>query len=162
LAGSAGFGSREILSRIDSSPARDRIVVTGYLSLAELAAWYSRASVFAFPSLDEGFGMPVLEAMAAGIPVISSDRSALPEVAGDAAVLIDPEDTEALTSALCRLTRDEDVRADLVAHGRARAKLFTWERAVRETWRVYQDLAAAICPRPPQSSELAKSDDLGK
>jgi glycosyltransferase involved in cell wall biosynthesis len=139
LAGSAGFGSQEILGRIESSRARDRIAVTGYLSPAELASWYSRASVFAFPSLDEGFGMPVLEAMAAGIPVITSNRSALPEVAGDAAVLVDPVDTPALANALCQLTRDEDLRAELVARGLARAQLFTWERAVRETWQVYQN-----------------------
>jgi glycosyltransferase involved in cell wall biosynthesis len=140
LAGSAGFGSPEILARIESSGARTRIAVTGYLSPAELAEWYSRASVFAFPSLDEGFGMPVLEAMTAGIPVITANRSALPEVAGDAAVLVDPEDTAALSDALCRLTRDEDLRADLVVRGRARAKLFTWGRAVGETWEVYRGL----------------------
>jgi len=140
LAGSAGFGSREILARIESSGARNRIAVTGYLSPAELAEWYARASVFAFPSLDEGFGMPVLEAMSAGIPVITSNRSALPEVAGDAAVLVDPDDTAALSDALCRLTRDEDLRADLVVRGRARAKLFTWGRAVGETWEVYRRL----------------------
>jgi glycosyltransferase involved in cell wall biosynthesis len=140
LAGSAGFGFPEIRGRIESSRARERIQVTGYLSPAGLAALYSRASVFAFPSLDEGFGMPVLEAMAAGIPVITSNRSALPEVAGDAAVLVDPHDTAAMASGLGRLTRDEDWRAELVARGSARAKLFTWERAVRETWQVYRDL----------------------
>jgi glycosyltransferase involved in cell wall biosynthesis len=140
IAGSAGFGSREILDRMESSRARARIVVTGYLSQAELAGWYSRASVFAFPSLDEGFGMPVLEAMAAGIPVIASNRSALPEVAGDAALLVDPQDTPAIANALGQLTRDEDLRAELAARGLARARLFTWERAVRETWEVYQNL----------------------
>ncbi|HUI81041.1 MAG TPA: glycosyltransferase family 1 protein [Bryobacteraceae bacterium] len=141
LAGSAGFGFREIMSRIESSSARDRITVTGYLSGTELAGWYSRASVFAFPSLDEGFGMPVLEAMASGIPVLTSNRSALPEVAGDAAVLIDPEDTAALRAALCRLTQEDNWRAALAARGQARAELFTWDRAVRETWQVYQELA---------------------
>ena len=91
LAGSRGYGSAEILARIERSPARDRISVTGYVSPAELAGWYARAMIFAFPSLDEGFGMPVLEAMAAGIPSVTSNRSALPEVAGDAALLVDPE-----------------------------------------------------------------------
>ena len=103
LAGSNGYGAEEILARIESSPARDRIHVTGYVSAAELAAWYARAAVFAFPSLDEGFGMPVLEAMSAGVPVITSNRSALPEVAGDAALLVDPEDTEAIGRALREL-----------------------------------------------------------
>ncbi len=140
LAGSAGFGSGEIMGRIEASRARNRITVTGYLAPADLAAWYSRASVFAFPSLDEGFGMPVLEAMAAGIPVITSSRSALPEVAGDAAILVDPEETPGLANALGKLTRDEDLRTELVTRGLARAKQFTWERAVLETWEVYRNL----------------------
>ena len=90
LAGSNGYGAAGILARIQASPARDRISVLGYVPLSELSALYRRASVFAFPSLDEGFGMPVLEAMAAGAAVLTSDRSALPEVAGDAALLVDP------------------------------------------------------------------------
>src|SRR5438128_2415707 len=107
------------------SPARERITVAGYVSPEDLAGWYSRASVFAFPSLDEGFGMPVLEAMAAGIPVITSNRSALPEVAGEAALLVDPERMDAIEEALGRLTRNEDLRAQLAVRGRARASMFT-------------------------------------
>ena len=72
------------------SPAHNRIHVTGYLSDAEVANIYAKASIFAFPSLDEGFGMPALEAMAAGIPVIAGNRSSLPEICGDAALLVDP------------------------------------------------------------------------
>jgi len=140
LAGSAGFGSEEVLARIAASPARPRISVLGYVSAEELAGWYARAMVFAFPSLDEGFGMPVLEAMAAGTPVLTSNRSALPEVAGDAALLVAPDDTEALTCALIELTRNELLRADLAQRGLTRAREFTWEHAVRETWRVYRDL----------------------
>ena len=110
----------------------------GYISPAELAGWYARCSVFAFPSLDEGFGMPVLEAMAAGAPVLTSNRSALPEVAGGAAVLVDPEDAEALGKALRDLTESEDLRRDLARRGSLRAQLFTWEKAVRTTWDVYR------------------------
>jgi glycosyltransferase involved in cell wall biosynthesis len=138
LAGSSGYGAAEIRERLAASPARSRILVTGYVSAQQLAGWYSRAAVFAFPSLDEGFGMPVLEAMAAGIPVIASDRSALPEVTGDAAVLVDPERTEALIEAFGRLTRDENLRAELAERGRLRANRFSWEKAVRETWEVYR------------------------
>ncbi|MEO8594247.1 MAG: glycosyltransferase family 1 protein [Candidatus Solibacter sp.] len=140
LAGSHGYGAAGILERIERSPARQRIRVTGYVSPAELAGWYRRATIFAFPSLDEGFGMPVLEAMAAGIPVITSDRSALPEVAGDAALLVDPEDTDALRHALCRLAADSDLRRDLVRRGIERAQNFTWEKAVGQTWDVYRTL----------------------
>ena len=96
--------------------------------------------IFAFPSLDEGFGMPVLEAMAAGTPVVTSTRSALPEVAGDAALLVDPGDTESLGAALRLLAGKEDLRRDLAARGMARARLFTWEKAARETWDVYREV----------------------
>jgi glycosyltransferase involved in cell wall biosynthesis len=138
LAGSSGYGSAEILARIEKSPARGRISVPGYVSPSELAAWYARAQIFAFPSLDEGFGMPVLEAMAAGVAVVASNRSALPEVAGEAALQVDPESVEALGQALGGLTRNEELRRELVQRGTARARLFTWEKAVRETWEVYR------------------------
>jgi glycosyltransferase involved in cell wall biosynthesis len=140
LAGSNGYGAEEILARIENSPARDRIRVTGYVSAPDLAGWYARAAVFAFPSMDEGFGMPVLEAMAAGVPVIASNRSALPEVVGDAAVLVDPDDSEALGLALRELTSNADWRRELARRGTARARVFTWEKAVRETWDVYRAL----------------------
>src|SRR5882724_2480687 len=138
LAGSDGYGAAEIRDRVAQSRARDRIAIPGYVTPAELAAWYARAGVFAFPSLDEGFGMPLLEAMSAGVAVVTSNRSALPEVAGDAALLVDPEDTGALADALRRVTSDEILRQDLAQRGTARVKLFTWERAVRETWEVYR------------------------
>ena len=114
--------------------------MTGYVSAPDLAGWYARATVFAFPSLDEGFGMPVLEAMAAGVPVIASNRSALPEVAGDAALLVDPDDSEALRQALRELTLNVDLCRELARRGTARARMFTWEKAVRETWDVYRTL----------------------
>jgi glycosyltransferase involved in cell wall biosynthesis len=138
LAGSFGYGAERIRARIEASPARDRISVLGYVSAEDLAAWYSRASIFAFPSLDEGFGMPVLEAMAAGAPVLASSRSAVPEVAGDAALLVDPEDAEAMAGALKSMASDERLRDDLAARGLTRARLFTWERAVQGTWQVYE------------------------
>lgn len=140
LAGSAGYGAKEIFQRIAASPAQDRIIVTGYLSVEELASWYAKASIFAFPSLDEGFGMPVLEAMAAGTPVLTSNRSALPEVAGSAALLVNPEDSESIGEAIRELTRNQELRQDLSARGVARARLFRWDKAVDETWNVYREL----------------------
>ena len=113
---------------------------TGYVSNTELAGWYARAMIFAFPSLDEGFGMPVLEAMAAGIPVLTSNRSALPEVAGDAALLVDPEDTDALTRTLRDLTESESLREDLTKRGRNRVRGFSWKTAADRTWQVYESL----------------------
>lgn len=138
IAGSAGYGAEAILARIEKSPAHDRIAVLGYVDNRELAAWYSRASIFAFPSLDEGFGIPIIEAMAAGTPVIAANRAALPEVAGDAALLVDPTDTAALAQGLRDLIGREDLRQELRARGEKRAQLFTWENAVRGTWDVYR------------------------
>jgi glycosyltransferase involved in cell wall biosynthesis len=137
LAGAAGFGAAAILDRIARSPARARIETLGYVTPAELAGWYARATVFAFPSLDEGFGMPLLEAMAAGTPIVTSNRSALPEVAGDAALLVDPEDTGELADALQQLTGDAKLREELARRGRSRVQSFTWDKAVRETWDGY-------------------------
>ena len=141
LAGSAGYGAEEIDAKIGAARSRERIRLTGYVAPAELAQWYARATIFAFPSLDEGFGMPVLEAMAAGVPVIAGNRSALPEVAGDAAWLVDPEDTDELAGALGALTQDPERRADLSRRGIERAAKFTWAEAVEKTWQVYRELA---------------------
>jgi glycosyltransferase involved in cell wall biosynthesis len=138
LAGSSGYGADRILRRIESSRKRDRITVAGYVTPDELAAWYARASVFVFPSLDEGFGMPVLEAMAAGVPVITSNRSALPEVAGDAAISVNPDDTGELTGALRSLTEDEGLRQAWVEKGKVRLANFSWERAASQTWDIYR------------------------
>lgn len=141
LAGSAGYGAAEIMAKIDAAPGRERIRVLGYVRPAELADWYARATIFAFPSLDEGFGMPVLEAMASGTPVVASNRSAVPEVAGDAAWLVNPEDTEELADALVTLAGDAGRRAELSRRGTERAKQFTWAEAVEKTWQVYSELA---------------------
>jgi len=143
LAGSAGYGAAEIVAKIGAARSRQRIRMLGYVPAAELANWYARAMIFAFPSLDEGFGMPVLEAMAYGTPVIASNRSAVPEVAGDAACLVDPEDTEALAGALVALTQDPERRAELSHRGLVRAAKFTWGAAVEKTWQVYRELADA-------------------
>ena len=142
LAGSAGYGAEEILARIDRSPARERIAVLGYVADRELGEWYARAGIFAFPSLDEGFGMPALEAMAAGTPVVASNSSALPEVTGDAAWLVDPEDTAELAQALRELAGHRELREEFSRRGLARAQLFTWENAVQRTWDVYREVLA--------------------
>ncbi|HEY1755372.1 MAG TPA: glycosyltransferase family 1 protein [Bryobacteraceae bacterium] len=141
IAGSAeGYGAVVELRAVEESPRRRDIEVLGYVPSAALEDLYSRARIFAFPSLDEGFGMPVLDAMARGVPVVTSRRSAIPEVAGDAALLVDPEDVEELGAALKRLAGDEALRQDLARRGRDRAAEFTWENAVEQTWKVYQEL----------------------
>lgn len=141
IAGSAeGYGAEMELRAVEESPRRRDIDVLGYVPAAALEDLYGRARVFAFPSLDEGFGMPVLDAMARGVPVVTSRRSAIPEVAGGAALLVDPEDIEELAAALNRLAGDEALRQDLARRGRERAAEFTWEGAVERTWKVYAEI----------------------
>jgi len=115
----------------------------GFVPDATLAVLYRLASVFVFPSLYEGFGLPPLEAMAAGAPVITSNVSSLPEVVGDAAILIDPLDAGAIAQAMQRVLRDPALRADLIRRGHARVTQFSWERSVARTREVYAEVAGA-------------------
>jgi glycosyltransferase involved in cell wall biosynthesis len=112
----------------------------GFVPDETLAALYRLASVFVFPSLYEGFGLPPLEAMAAGAPVITSNVSSLPEVVGDAALLIDPTDPQAIADAMARVLGDEGLRRDLVARGHERVKAFSWERSVARIRQIYADV----------------------
>ncbi len=114
------------------------IIFTGYVADEDIAALYSGALALVFPSLHEGFGFPVLEAMRCGTPVITSTTSSLPEVAGDAALLVDPRDIEAIAQAIGRIVNDTALRAELVARGHAQARRFTWERAARHTLQVLE------------------------
>ncbi len=107
----------------------------------DLPALYTGATAFVFPSLYEGFGLPVLEAMACGVPVLCSNASSLPEIAGDAALTFDPADPEAIADALVRVLGDADLRADLRDRGVRRARTFSWERTARETLALYREMA---------------------
>ncbi|HLH42292.1 MAG TPA: glycosyltransferase family 1 protein [Bryobacteraceae bacterium] len=141
IAGSPdGYGAAAELGAVEKSPRRADIDVLGYVSLPALEKLYQRARIFAFPSLDEGFGMPVLEAMAHGAAVVTSGRSGVAETAGDAALLVDPENVEELAEALRRLAADVKLAQKLVQKGWERALQFSWKNAVARTWRVYQDL----------------------
>jgi glycosyltransferase involved in cell wall biosynthesis len=140
LAGSYGWGAPAIIERARTSTAASRIELLGFVTDSERARLYRRCGIFAFPSLDEGFGIPVLEAMAAGAPVLTSNRSSLPEVAGDAALLVDPFDVNAIAHGLGRLVTQTSLRDELANLSRKRAQEFTWDRAVQLTWDVYREL----------------------
>jgi glycosyltransferase involved in cell wall biosynthesis len=143
LAGSLGWGYSTLMQKIANASAEHCIRMPGYIADGDLAALYSCATAFAYPSLYEGFGFPVLEAMACGIPVITSAVSSLPEIAGDAAILVDPHDTSALASALRRVVKDGRLRDDLSRRGRQRAQHFSWEQAARKTLEVYKRASGA-------------------
>ncbi len=118
-------------------------VFTGYVAQEYLPALYSGASIFAYPSLYEGFGLPPLEAMACGVPVLTSNTSSIPEVVGDAGVLIDPESTDAIADGLSRLMADESLRSQLATRGWQRAQLLSWDRTAEQTWQILERAAAA-------------------
>jgi len=128
---------------VDELGMRDRVIFAGYVPDDDLPALYSACDAFAFPSLYEGFGVPVLEAMACGAPVVTSNVSATAEVAGSAAVLVDPRSTTSIRDGLRRALTDDGLRRDLATFGRARAAQFSWRRAADETYAVYERVARA-------------------
>jgi glycosyltransferase involved in cell wall biosynthesis len=137
VAGRSGWLAGPIETRIAASPNRDRIIRLGHVPDDVIPALYNGAEAFVLPSLYEGFGMGVLEAMACGCPVVTSNRSSLPEVAGKAAILVDPHDVASLRDGLQRVLQPSQ-RAALSAAGRRRAAEFTWERTARQTLAVIE------------------------
>ena len=135
IAGKHGWLTNEIERQSIQlfGPDSPAVRFTGYIADADLPALLSGALAFVFPSLYEGFGMPLLEAMACGTPVLASSTSALPEIAGDAALLIDPEDIAAIADGMARLASNAVLRADLRARGLARVAQFTWKRCAEAT-----------------------------
>ncbi len=142
IAGQAAWRFERDFELVGRLGLDEHVRFLGYVPDEELPGLYSAATLFVFPSLYEGFGLPVLEAMACGAPVVTSKGSALEEVAGDAALLVDPLDTDALAAAMRRLLSDEAFRGRLRARGLERARQFSWERSAHETRVVYQVLAA--------------------
>jgi glycosyltransferase involved in cell wall biosynthesis len=136
-AGPAGWLADDVQRTVQALRLSAAVRFLGFVPLADLAALYSLARVCVYPSLFEGFGLPVAEAMACGCPVVTSNLSSLPEVAGDAALLVDPASAEEIADAIASLWCHEEQRLDLAARGIARARGFTWERTARETAAVY-------------------------
>lgn len=140
LAGGKGWQFESIFEQVQSLGLADSVRFPGFVPADEQALWYSSATVFAFPSRFEGFGLPLLEAMACGAPVVSSWGSSLPEVVGDAGLLVDPSDVDGLCAALRQLMEDEHQRQAFVAAGLARAQTFSWQRMASETVQVYREV----------------------
>jgi glycosyltransferase involved in cell wall biosynthesis len=144
IVGKKGWLYERFFRRLRELGLENRVLFTGYVPDEDLPAIYSAADLFVFPSLYEGFGLPVLEAMACGTPVICSNTSSLPEVAGDAALLVDPTDARALTGAMEQVLTNERLWATLRAKGMERARGFTWEKAAYRTWEVYQQVISSF------------------
>ena len=141
IAGKPGWLTQSIEQRATERGVADRVHFIGYVADADRTPLLRGAIGFVFPSLYEGFGMPVLEAMQCGTPVITSTTSALPEVAGDAAILVNPGDTDAIAAAMMQLANDTQLHDDLRRRGLARAQHFTWDRCAEQTLRVLQQSA---------------------
>jgi glycosyltransferase involved in cell wall biosynthesis len=140
IAGGKGWLNTDVYLTVHQLGLEGRVQFVGYVEENDLPSVYSLATVFAYPSLYEGFGLPVLEAMQCGVPVLTSNVSALPEVAGEAALLVSPTEVEEIAEGLACLLEDADLRVEFQARGYRRAREFSWERCARETLAVYRSV----------------------
>jgi glycosyltransferase involved in cell wall biosynthesis len=132
IAGGRGWMYADVFHVVERLGLQERVILPAFVADEDLPALYAGATLFVYPSLYEGFGLPVAEAMACGTPVVSSNASSLPEVGGEAALYFDPRDVDAMADAMRRALSDESLRADLRARGFAQAQKFSWEKAARE------------------------------
>jgi glycosyltransferase involved in cell wall biosynthesis len=137
IAGAKGWLYENILARVEELGLSGDVMLPGYVPGSELPLWYNAAECFVYPSTYEGFGLPVLEAMACGTPVVTSNSSSLPEVVGQAGYTVSPDNVEELAETLIQVLGDGELRARLRQQGLARAALFSWDKAARETIAVY-------------------------
>ncbi len=143
IVGGKGWLYEGFFAALERSPARERVILPGHIHDEHLPAVYGGATVFVFPSLGEGFGLPPLESMACGTPVVSSNATSLPEVCGDAAQYFDPRDVETMIATLRPVLHDPELRAAMRERGLHQAAHFSWTRAATETWTVYERVIAA-------------------
>jgi glycosyltransferase involved in cell wall biosynthesis len=140
LSGGNGYGSEAIYEFIRTESLGDRVKLLGFIDDAQLARLYQAASVFLFPSFEEGFGIPVLEALAAGVPVVTSNVSSMPEVGGEAALYVDPHDPADIAQKVVQAVEDSALRDLLIQKGLTRAGEFTWRRTAEATLAVYEEI----------------------
>lgn len=140
IVGKQGWKCEEVVKRIEESNVRDRIHWTHFVGERELATWYAFANVFVYPSLYEGFGLPLLEAMQRGLPVVTSNVSSMPDVVGDAGLLVDPYDVDSIANALYTMLSDDKLHDEYGRKSLARFAHFSWEKTARETLDIYETL----------------------
>jgi len=141
LAGAGGWQSSSLQHLVAELQLTERVHLLGYVADEALPALYWGAHFFCFPSLFEGFGLPILEAQMHGVPIMTANNSALPEIAGDAALLVDPTDIDAIADAMLQLSQDDSLRQRLIAAGYENVKRFSWEKAAQETLAVLEKVA---------------------
>jgi glycosyltransferase involved in cell wall biosynthesis len=142
IAGQASPDAKEWLARMSQPPLEDVVEYVGYVSAEAREALFAGARALVLPSLDEGFGLPALEAMSAGVALLASNRGSLPEVVANGGLLLEPHDVEAWASAIDRVTHDDDWARELACAGLERAKAFTWEGTATRLGQAYRDAAA--------------------
>jgi glycosyltransferase involved in cell wall biosynthesis len=141
VAGRTGWLYADIFDTVRTLALDEEVIFTGFVDDEDLPDLYRGAQLFVFPSLYEGFGLPILEAMASGVPVITSNVASMPEVAGDAAILIDPHDPKAIAAGIARILAEDQLRQEMIQKGLARARRFTWDSVAQQTLEVYAGLA---------------------
>jgi len=149
FAGSNKYWDKEMTSALRKMQFADNVIFTGYLSTAELNKIISASFSLLYPSLFEGFGVPIIEAFACGTPVITSNTTSMPEVAGDAALLVNPFFVEEITTAMESLFVNKNLRNTLIIKGKERLKLFSWDKSARDLWNEIEKIAPT--PSPPQN-----------
>jgi glycosyltransferase involved in cell wall biosynthesis len=159
-AGPYGWRSRSLSDRIARLGLNAHVHFLGYQRFEVLPALYNLSEFFAFPSLYEGFGLPVVEAMACGTPVLTSNNSSMSEIVADAAVTVDPLSHDALTEAITRLAFDADLRAHLSTAGRGRSAAFSWPQAARDVLQVYRLAAGRAVPGHVASPTAAPAGEV--
>jgi glycosyltransferase involved in cell wall biosynthesis len=140
ITGKRGEAYEDIIRLIQSLNLEKDVILTGYISIEDMPILLSSADALVFPSLHEGFGLPILEAMACGCPVITSNCSAMPEVIEDAGILVNPYSEDEIAHAIEKVLKDSDLRRQMRNRGFERAKMFSWENTARETLKVFESL----------------------
>lgn len=140
IVGKTGWKYEKIFKSVDRLNLGKDVIFAGYIPDSDLAILYNAAEMLAYACLYEGFGIPILEAMACGCPVVTSNLSSMPEIAGDAALLVDPKEVQQIKSAMDRLIKDKKLRKDMIKKGLKRSSQFSWQRCARETIKAYEGM----------------------
>jgi glycosyltransferase involved in cell wall biosynthesis len=146
VVGKAQWRASDLYARVEGAGLQKQVKFTGYVPDEDLVLLYSSAELVVYPSIYEGFGLPILEAMSCGRPVITSRSSSIPEVAGNAALLVDPLSIDELATAISSVLNSRHLRRELTDKGIARAAQFTWRDTAQRTWAVYREVVNGLAP----------------